>query len=120
MARAAGSSSAPLRPSLVGGRSMTRPMPTESSFEPDKAQLHVVHDEEIVLEGDIIYEDEPAARNLAPLLEAVEEHLRRYVVLSEAQYVAVTLWIVHANAVDATSTTPYLHITSPELESGKS
>ena len=50
----------------------------------------------------------------------MEEHLRRYVVLTEAQYVAVALWVAHAHALGATSTTPYLHVTSAEAESGKS
>jgi len=61
-----------------------------------------------------------AGKRLAGGLDAVEAFLHRYVALSEAQYVAVTLWVAHAHALDATSTTAYLHVTSPEAESGKS
>ncbi len=57
---------------------------------------------------------------LEPLLDTVEAFLRQYVRLTDAQYVAVVLWIAHAHALDATSTTPYLHVTSAEAESGKS
>jgi Protein of unknown function (DUF3631) len=57
---------------------------------------------------------------IAALLDRAERFLRRFVVLGEAQYVATTLWIAHAHALDATSTTAYLHVTSAELESGKS
>ena len=58
--------------------------------------------------------------DLAATLDMAEAYLRRYTALTEAQYIAVTLWIAHAHALDATSTTPYLHVTSPEAESGKS
>jgi Bifunctional DNA primase/polymerase, N-terminal/Protein of unknown function (DUF3631)/Primase C terminal 1 (PriCT-1) len=57
---------------------------------------------------------------LAELLDAAEAYLRRYVVLTEAQYVVVALWAAHAHALDAASTTAYLHVTSAEAESGKS
>jgi hypothetical protein len=62
----------------------------------------------------------PKPGDVAALLDAAEAFLRRYVALSEAQYVAVTLWVAHAHALDATSTTAYLHVTSPEAECGKS
>jgi hypothetical protein len=62
----------------------------------------------------------PEPQNGAGALDAVEAQLRRYAALSAAQYVVVTLWIAHAHALDATSTTAYLHVTSAEAESGKS
>ncbi len=57
---------------------------------------------------------------LSILLDRTEAFLRRYVALSEAQYIALSVWVAHAHALEATSTTPYLHVTSPEAESGKS
>jgi NrS-1 polymerase HBD domain/Protein of unknown function (DUF3631) len=57
--------------------------------------------------------------DLAATLDASEAYTRRYVALSEAQYVAVTLWIAHTHALKATGTTPYLHVISPEPECGK-
>ncbi len=66
-------------------------------------------------------ETQPAAeiRPLSDLLEEVSAFLRRFVFLSEAQYVAAALWVVHAHAIEAATATPYLHLTSAELESGK-
>ncbi len=58
--------------------------------------------------------------DLAEILDTTEAFFRRYVALSEAQYVAVVLWVAHAHVLDATATTPYLHVTSPEAECGKS
>jgi hypothetical protein len=57
--------------------------------------------------------------NLVATLDASEAFTRRYVALSEAQYVAVTLWIAHTHALGATGTTPYLHVISPEPDCGK-
>ena len=42
---------------------------------------------------------------LAEILDTTEAFFRRYVALSEAQYVAVVLWVAHAHALDATATT---------------
>jgi 5S rRNA maturation endonuclease (ribonuclease M5) len=65
-------------------------------------------------------EEAPESSDLAATLDATEAFYRRYVALTEAQYVAVTLWTAHAHALEATATTPYLHVTSPEAECGKS
>jgi hypothetical protein len=56
---------------------------------------------------------------LSELLDAIEVFTRRYVVLDEVQATAVTLWVVHAWAIDAAHATPYLFVTSAEPESGK-
>ena len=56
----------------------------------------------------------------AELLDDVHAFLRRYVVMSEHQLVAVVLWIAHAHAVEAAEATPYLAVTSAEKRSGKS
>jgi hypothetical protein len=53
------------------------------------------------------------------VLDEIAAFVRRYIVLSEEQVVVVTLWIVHTHVVDALGITPYLAITSPEKESGK-
>jgi Protein of unknown function (DUF3631) len=56
----------------------------------------------------------------AVLLEDLRGFVRRYVVMTDAQSVAVTLWVVHTHAVMAAENTPYLSITSPERQCGKS
>src|SRR5262249_56434890 len=56
---------------------------------------------------------------LAELLADIDDFLRRFVILDEAQAAAVVLWIAHAWTVDAAHATPYLHVTSAEPESGK-
>ncbi len=56
---------------------------------------------------------------LADLLAAVEGFVREYVALTDAQYRVAALWVAHCHAIEATTTTSYLHITSPVPESGK-
>jgi hypothetical protein len=56
---------------------------------------------------------------LAQTLADIAHLLRRYVVLSPAQAVACTLWVAHSHALEAADATPYIAITSPEKESGK-
>jgi hypothetical protein len=54
------------------------------------------------------------------ILERVLEFTRRYVVFrSDAQAVAVALWVAHTHAATAADVTPYLAVTSPEKRSGK-
>jgi hypothetical protein len=57
--------------------------------------------------------------DVACTLEATFAFVRRFVVLTEAQLVAVALWVFHTHAFAAAETTPYLNVTSPERESGK-
>jgi hypothetical protein len=58
--------------------------------------------------------------NLAALLEEICNHLKRYVVFAgEAQPVAVALWAAHTWAIDAFDYTPYLQVTAPEKQCGK-
>ncbi len=61
----------------------------------------------------------PASEDGAALLDDLAAFVRRFVVVTHAQAVAVALWIVHTHAVEAAETTPYLSITSAEKESGK-
>jgi hypothetical protein len=53
------------------------------------------------------------------LLDDVQAFIRRYVVLTADQGLAVTLWTVHTHAVEVLGITPYLSITSAEKQSGK-
>ena len=55
----------------------------------------------------------------AILFDDVVRFVRRFVVLSKVQLVAIALWIVHTHAIDAANATLYLNITSPEKRSGK-
>ena len=61
----------------------------------------------------------PNSVSLASLLENVRTFIRRYVVLSDAQADATTLWTAHTHAFDAAEATLYLSITSAEKRSGK-
>ena len=56
---------------------------------------------------------------LASILDRVIDHLRRYVVASPIQLDALALWVAHTHALEAADATPYIWITSAELESGK-
>ncbi len=54
-------------------------------------------------------------------LTEVEGFLRRFIVFaSDAQVVAVSLWVAHSHAIEAAAQSPYLAITSAEKQSGKS
>jgi len=55
----------------------------------------------------------------AALLDRIAEYVRRFVALSEAQKIIVTLWVVHTHLVSVIDCTPYLAITSAEKQSGK-
>lgn len=46
--------------------------------------------------------------------------LRKYIVMSRPKLLVVALWIIHTHSVDAAEQTPYLAITSPEKQCGKS
>lgn len=62
----------------------------------------------------------PCALEIGALLDKIVVHIRRYMVMTEAQARAVSLWVVHTHSLQAADTTPYLSITSPEKASGKS
>jgi hypothetical protein len=53
------------------------------------------------------------------LLGEVARYVRRYVVVTDAQLVAIALWVAHTHAVESAEQTPYLAITSPEKQCGK-
>jgi hypothetical protein len=56
---------------------------------------------------------------LAAHLHQVEHYVRRFVVLSTDQLVALALWVAHTHAFGAATATPYLYVSSAEMESGK-
>lgn len=58
-------------------------------------------------------------KRLGALLDGTQRFIRRFVVLSDHQAAAVTLWIAHTHAIKAADVTPYLAITSPEKRAGK-
>jgi hypothetical protein len=61
-----------------------------------------------------------ALPTLADSLRDIEAFLRRFVVLARPEaFVAVVLWIAHTYAVEFADATPYLAISSPEKQSGK-
>jgi hypothetical protein len=53
------------------------------------------------------------------LLNDTQAFIRRFVVLSDAQADAATLWAAHTHAFDCFEATPYLYVSSPEKRSGK-
>jgi hypothetical protein len=61
------------------------------------------------------------ATELPAMLEDVRSFLSRYVAFSsEAQAIAISLWVAHTWAIQAFDYTPYLHISSPVKRCGKS
>ena len=66
-------------------------------------------------------ETEPWSKQIdgSLLLDEIAAMFRRFVVLSPTEIQAVTLWVVHTYAVDATSICPILVINSPEKRCGK-
>ncbi|MDP2948181.1 MAG: DUF3631 domain-containing protein [Chloroflexota bacterium] len=59
------------------------------------------------------------AADLGLLLEDVEAFIRRYLATGASQLAALALWVLHSWTLEAAETTPYLHVTSPEKQSGK-
>jgi hypothetical protein len=57
--------------------------------------------------------------DLAILLNDICRMINKYVILTPQQTDAIALWVVHTWTFEATDTTPYLWISSPEKRSGK-
>lgn len=60
-----------------------------------------------------------AAAGLAALLTDLIAFIRRFVVVSDHQAVAVALWAAHTHTIDAFECTPYLQVTSATKRAGK-
>jgi Protein of unknown function (DUF3631) len=56
----------------------------------------------------------------AEMFDRLLEVIRRYVVMTPEQSTIVALWVVHAHCVERFEQTPYLNVTSPEKQCGKS
>lgn len=54
------------------------------------------------------------------LVSDLTAFIRSYVVMSEAQTLTVALWVIHTHCFSAFQQTPYLAVTSPEKQCGKS
>lgn len=57
---------------------------------------------------------------LGDLLTRVEAFIARFVDTSTDNRAAVAAWVVHTWAIEAAYATPYMHVTAPEKNSGKS
>jgi hypothetical protein len=64
-------------------------------------------------------EPEPQQFDGAEILDRVSGFIRRFVHLSETQARIVAVWIAHAHAISAATTTLYLNINSATKQSGK-
>ncbi len=62
----------------------------------------------------------PVARAPNPLLADTLEFIRRYVVLADNQLLIVGIWAIHTHCFYQFEQTPYLSVTSPEKQCGKS
>jgi hypothetical protein len=61
----------------------------------------------------------PSAILLRDVLHDLRAFVRRFVVVTEAQAIAIALWIAHTHVLDAFDCTPYLQITSATKRAGK-
>jgi hypothetical protein len=60
-----------------------------------------------------------ATRGDSALLDDVASFIRRFVCISVEQAEVLSLWTVHTHCAAAADTTPYMHVNSPEKQSGK-
>ena len=58
-------------------------------------------------------------QSTSALLETCGDWVRRFVVVTSDQALICSAWVLHTYVFDVAVTTPYLHIFSPEKESGK-
>jgi hypothetical protein len=55
----------------------------------------------------------------ATLLDDIAGFIKRFVALGDNELVVCTLWVVHTYTIDACTYTPYMHVSSPTAECGK-
>lgn len=58
-------------------------------------------------------------RSIAAILHDIQVLIRRYVVVTNDQAIAIALWTAHTHAIAAAECTPYLQITSATKRAGK-
>lgn len=56
----------------------------------------------------------------AALSGDIREFIRRFVVVRDSELTVLVFWVIHTYAMDVVSQTPYLAVTSPEKQCGKS
>jgi hypothetical protein len=59
-------------------------------------------------------------RELAQLLDDIRAFIRRYVVVTDHEFVALSLWVIHTYCFLTGENTPYINVTSPTPGAGKS
>ncbi len=64
--------------------------------------------------------DLESVAELRQAVDTLREFVRRFVVVSDDALITIALWIMHTHAIDAFDATPYLQITSPQKQCGKS
>jgi hypothetical protein len=57
--------------------------------------------------------------DLAFLLDEIDEYISRFVVMSKHQRTAISLWVFHTWVFEAADTTPYITVSSPTPQCGK-
>jgi hypothetical protein len=67
-----------------------------------------------------VQQDRPAICEGRDLLDDLQRYVRRFVAASDAQLVALALWVMHTYALDSAEITGYLNIHSAVKRSGKS
>jgi Protein of unknown function (DUF3631) len=90
--------------------------------EPTLDDAPLVVPDEMVLEQNEAEMAEQApvtAEATEALLDSVYRYLARFLILTPAQKIALTLWVAHTHAFDAARCTPYLNIYSAQFSSGK-
>ena len=70
--------------------------------------------------GRIEFEPWPGAVDGGKMIADMNKAIRGYVILSEHQALAVSLWIIHTHVFDVFDHTPRLQIKSPAMRCGKS
>ena len=58
-------------------------------------------------------------RKKSRLVHDLTEFIAQYVVMTRAQLLVVALWAIHTHCLDSAEQTPYLTVTSPEKQCGK-
>ena len=122
----------------AGGAVTTSP---DQRREPQQSELEAIRDANANTPQHDPYADDPNVREpfgderdaevavetaawrrelLAAALDELDEFVARYVYFeSDAQRTAVVLWVAETHVADAFDVAPYLHIKSPEKQSGK-
>lgn len=104
----------------VAGTAPSPPPPEPEVLSPPPAPT--------VVENPVVADDAPPSSALssdAPpsinqALDAIAQFIRGYLVCTDHQLTLLVLWVVHTYCFDLFPATPYLNVSSPEKQSGKS